>query len=188
MAAAEHVLEEYVFPSVYQTFQDVQLRQLAHFEKLPTSEHDRIFNELLVAGIISVENYLDAQKEHVRDGDFHFWRNVLEELPRQYTKKMISLGVDSGNAKLMRQLVEMRYTEYEELADEVWQASNGASKEFRDLEPEQKRLASMIQGIAIGTASHIFRGKLQDGDPLTQYLAAWNLQLQRKVGKFTRNL
>jgi len=106
IATAGHIIEEYVLPSVFRTFHENEFRRLAHFEKLPVSEHDRIFNELQVAGMSVAEYALGEAKQYVKDGDFHFWSGVEEEFPRQYQKILTGFGIGSSNAKLMRELVK----------------------------------------------------------------------------------
>lgn len=188
IAATDHLLDEMILPSVFSTFRESRFRELAYFRKLLVSEHDRIFNELEVAGMCLGIFYLGTAKYFMGPQDFHFWRDVEEYLPKQLQTKLISYGVDGGNAKLMRQLIEMRYKEYEKLAEHVWNASDIRETEFKNLRPELKRIASLVQGIAIGTTDHVRRGKLAEKDPLIQYLISWLLLLQRKIGKFVKRL
>ena len=186
IAAADHILDEFILPSVFHTFKETQFRELANFSKLPVAEHDRIFNELEVAGIYLGIFYIETAKS--LGNDFHFWRDVEEALPKQLQRKLMGFGVDGGNAKLMRELIEMRRKEYEELAEHVWSGSNQAQTEFKQMPPEMKRLASLLQATAIGTADHIRRGKLKEKDPLIRYINGWLLMLQRKIGKFVKKL
>jgi hypothetical protein len=188
IATADHILDEIILPSVFYTFQESKFRELARFNKLPTSEHDRIFNELEVAGVSLAIFYLGTIKPFTKPGDFHFWRDVEEFLPKQLQRKLISYGVDSSNAKLLRKLIEMRSKEYDLLAEQVWNASEDKEPEFKNLLPEMKRIASLLQGIAIGTTDHIRRGEIKEKDPLIQYLIKWLLSLQREISKFVKKL
>jgi len=196
IATAGHILEEIVLPSVFKTFREEEFRDLAHFKKLPVSEHDRIFNELQVAGISVAEYALGEAKQYVKDGDFHFWSAVEEELPRQYQKILIGFGVDGSNAKLMRELVKMRQKEYDNLADQIWDADalltsevkKQIEKKFNSSAPEIKRLLSAVHAMAFGTVDHIRRGKMAEKDKLVNYLMVWLLQLRNKTAKFVKRL
>lgn len=186
IATAGHILDEIVLPSVFHTFREGQFRDLANFNKLPVSEHDRIFNELEVAAICLGIFYLETAKALTRPEDFHFWRDVEEYLSKQFQRKLVEYGVDGWNAKLMHQLIDMRRKEYDELAEQVWKASDVGKQEFKDLPGYAKRISSVIQGIAIGTTDHIRRGKIKEKDQLAQYLIDWLLLLRRKINKFVK--
>jgi hypothetical protein len=196
IAAAGHIIEDYVLPSVFRTFRENEFRRLAHFEKLPVSEHDRIFNELQVAGVSIAEYALGEAKQYVKDGDFHFWSGVEEEFPRQYQKILIGFGIDGSNAKLMRELVKMRQHEYDNLADRIWDADallapevkKEINKKFNNSAPEIKRLLSAVHAVALGTVDHIRRGKIEEKDKLVNYLMIWLLQLRNKTVKFVKRL
>ena len=189
IATAGHILDEFIFSSVFHTFKEDKFRELARFRKLPVSEHDRIFNELAVAGVCLPIFYLHAVKRLVKPEDYHFWQNVAEQLPRQFQKKLISYGVDGGNAKLMRELIEMRYAEYEELLRMVRDVNdNNLESEFKTLPSEMKWIGSAIQAVAIGTTDHVRRGKVEEGDKLIRYLDTWLLLLHRKLRRFVSHL
>jgi len=188
IAVSEHLLNGMVLPSAFHIFRESKFRELAHFGKLPISEHDRIFNELEVAGVWLAIAYLRAVKSLVRAEDYHFWQKVELHLPKQLQVILMGLGVDGANAKLVKQLILMRGQEYDELADKVGEASDEGKEDFRKLSPKMKEIATMVQATAIGTADHIRRGKLQKGDPLVSYLIDWLLALQNKIAKFVKKL
>lgn len=188
IAGADHLLDEYILPSVFDTFKDEGFRELANFRKLPVSEHDRIFNELEVAGVCLTLFHIETVKPFMAPDDFSFWRDVEERLTKQLQRKLIGLGVDGANAKLVCELIEMRYKEYDGLAELAHNMTNLENKDFKELPPEKKRLASVIQGTAIGTADHIRRGKIIEGDPLIKYLIGWFLQLDNQITKFINSL
>ena len=196
MAAASHLLEETTLPFVFRIFQEKEFRRLARFEKLPVSEHDRIFNELEVAGICMLQYSLAEAKQYVKDGSFHFWSGVEEELSRQLQKILESFGISSSNAKLMRELVNMRWKEYEKFADQVWQADalmavevkESINKKFKGAAPEIKRLLSTVHAFAFGTVDHIRRGKIEERDLLVRHLMTRLLILHNKISRFVRKL
>lgn len=187
IAASEHILNEMVLPSVFHTFQGERFRELARFKKLPVSEHDRIFNELEVAGVCWAIFLLRALKPR-RPEDYHFWQETEERLPKQLQNILMGYGVASSDAKLMAQLIDMRREEYEKIAGHVWEASSQDKSEFRDLPPLLKTLGASIQATAVGTVDHIRRGKIQEGDPLIKCLIEWLISLERKIEKFVRKL
>lgn len=188
IAAANHILEDFILPSAFRIFTESKFRELALFSKLPVSEHDRIFNELEVAGVCLALFYFEVMKPFTKPGDFHFWREVEENLTKQLQRKLMGYGVDSDNVKLMRQLIDMRYSEYKQVARGVWTANDFGGSEFGALPPEKKHIAVDLQAIAVGTADHIRRGKIKEGDPLIKHLVGWLLDLYRTIGKFVRRL
>jgi len=187
IAASDYVLNMIVLPSVFQTFQEEKFRELARFKKLPVSEHDRIFNELQVAGVCLAIFYLRAVKS-LRLDEYRFWHETEESLPKQLQRMLMDYGVASSNAKLMRQLIDMRRGEYEEIAEKELEVTNFYKPEFRDSPPEIKQLGASIQATAVGATNHIRRGKMEDEDPLIRYLIDWLLLLQRKIAGFVQKL
>lgn len=188
IAAANHLLDEIVLPSVFDFFRENKFRELANFKKLPVSEHDRIFNELEVAGVCLATSYLRATKSVVDVADYHFWQDTETCLPKQIQRILINYGVDGSNAKLMKQLIDMRRAEYEELAAKVLDVTDNEKTDFKILAPEMKNIAAAIQAIAVGATGHIRRGKIKERDQLIKHLIGWLLILQRVIGKFVNRL
>jgi|GEM_PF-3160580 len=187
IATSDYILNEMVLPSVFYTFQEEKFRELARFKKLPVSEHDRIFNELEVAGICLAIFSLRALKL-ARIEDYHFWQDTEEHLPKQFQRILIGYGVSSSNAKLMRELIDMRREEYESIAEQVWDVSTQYKPEFLSLPPEMKIFAARVQATAVGTTDHIRRGKIRKNDPLIKYLVSWLMHLYKKIRKFVNDL
>lgn len=196
IAVSGHIIEEIILPAVFKTFREAEFRRLANFVKLPVAEHDRIFNELQVAGIIVAEYALVEAKNYVKDGDFHFWSRVEEQFSRQLQKVFTGFGIDSSNAKLLRDLVKIRQQEYEHLENRVWDSGTFLAPEvkqdieqkFKDTASDVKRLLSSVHAVVFGTVNHIRRGNIQERDPLVRYLMTRLLQLHNKVVKFVRKL
>lgn len=196
IAVAGYIIEDVVLPSVFHTFSAPEFRELANFSKLPVAEHDRIFNEVQVAGFIVAEHALVTGKQLVRDGDFHFWSRVEEQYPRQLYKIFTGFGLDSQNAKLLKELVYMRQKEYDRFAQMVWDSGTlfapdvkaNIEAEYGEAASEAKRIFSAVHGVAFGTVDHIRRGEVAERDPLVRYLFTWLLQLHAKVGSFVRTL
>lgn len=184
IATSDHVLSEIVLPSAFRVFKDGKFRQLANFAKLPVVEHDRIFNELQTAAVGLAIFYIRTIKPIVRPEDYHFWQDVETHLLKQFQKILMGYGVNSSNAKLVKQLVEIRSVEYEELARGVFNENYRQSPEFKSSSSEVKWIVAAVQATAICTADHIRRGKIQPEDHLIVHLKAWLMILQRKIGKF----
>jgi len=188
IATSDHLLNEIILPSVFRAFREDKFRELAKFEKLPVVEHDRIFNELEVAGICLAVFYLRSAKYLARPEDYHFWQRTEEHLPKQLQKILTGYGASGSNAKLIRELIDMRREEYEKIAEKVWEASDNLNPEFRDWTPEMKHFAVRIQAIAVGTTDHIRRGKIKEDDLLIKHLAGWLMTLYIKIKKFVERL
>lgn len=188
IAASEHLLNEFILPSTFQLFRDAQFRDLAAFKKLTTAEHDRIFNEVVVAGIATLIVCLDGMSSLVRVEDLNFWHQVQEHAPKQFQRELMKLGVLSSNAKLMRELIDMRYAEYQDLARQARAINESENKLFRDLPDELRQVGAMIQAVGIGTADHIKRGQLAAGDPLIRFLVNQLFALYQQLSGFVKRL
>lgn len=188
IAASDHLLNEIVISSMFHFFKEEKFRELARFKKLPVSEHDRIFNELEVAGVCLAIFYLRVLKTLAKPEDYHFWQEVELHLPKQLQKTLISYGVNGSDAKLVKQLVDMRYEEYEKLGVKTNEDHRIQDDGLGTLSAETKWVAAMTQAIAVGTVDHIRRGKIEEGDSLIRHIFNWLLSLQKKISRFVKNL
>lgn len=188
IAVADHLVGDIVLPSVYAIFQDAQFRERARFQKLTSAEHDRIFNELHVAGVCLAMCCLEVAHTIVQPEYLHFWTKAREYLPRQVQQSLVKFGVDGANAKLFRQLIDMRFEEYEHWANEVWDMWSEEEPRFRSMPEGMKRVISRVDAIAIGTTDHILRGKDDAGGHLARCLRAWLHPLNENIGRFIKKL
>ncbi len=188
IAVADHLINDYILPRTFRLFNDEQFRTFASFKKLPRAEHDRIFNELMVASVSLLLASLEAAPRLVAPEAYHFWLRVEEQIPKQFARELMKFGVSSANAKLMRELIDMRAKEYRELSRQVQELNEGENKEFRELGDDMRHLAAIIQAIGIGTARHITRGKLPPRDPLIGFLIDWLFRFNRNLAAFVRKL
>lgn len=180
LAMADYMLDEKLFASVFRLFRDEKFHELARFRKLPVAEHDRIFNELMVSGICAALFCIDSMKHLAPPGEFHFWKKVEQAMPKQFQMKLVEFGVDGANAKLMRELITMRYEEYERIANKTLDLSIPRGREFVEV---------ATRAMAVGTSSHIKCGKLlPDPDPLIIYLTHAFLDLQQSLINFVRRV
>ena len=195
IAVASHLIEEIALPSTFKFFKDVKFRELANFNKLTVSEHDRIFNELQAAAVCTTEYSLIEAKNYLKDGNFHFWSAVEEELPRQLQKVFSSFGIDSSNAKQMREFIKIRQREYENFARQTSMANVVMDQEVKNMieknlqnSSQIKQLLSDFLAVAYGSVNHIRRGKIEEKDPLVRYFMTWLLKLRKRLIKFVIKL
>src|SRR3989344_2495702 len=161
IAAAGHITEEFLLPSSFDLFNDAQFRQAAKFDQLPRSEHDRIFNELIVSAMIMALFGAALAEALIEPKDYHFWRSVHDQLIKQFEYTLREFHVDSKNARLYRDLIKLRQDEYERLGKNVWEIWGVEEREFQNLPAIGREIASWVNAVAIGTADHIKRGKLK---------------------------
>ena len=187
MAAADQLLDK-LLPSAFNVFQDSKFREAAGFDKLDQAEHDRIFNELEVAGMCLAIFCLEKREMIIGQKDFHFWRVVTEQIPVQFEKKLIELGADKENARLFSGLIKMRHDEYEKISDENFEYFE-KHKDFKKVGTSEARVVlAQIHSISVGTANHILRGKLKQGHSLLRILRSWLFPLSMEITKFIRKL
>lgn len=188
IATADHILDEMILPSAFRVFREKKFRDLSFFNKLPVLEHDRIFNELEVSGICLALFYLGIVKPYTKPEDFHFWREVEENLVGQFQNKLKYLGTDTNNTDLMGKLINMRFEEYQLLANTSRSTNDFMNPEFKTFSPATKQLAAIINATAVGTADHILRGEIKEGDPLIKYIMGWLFGLQKTTADFINSL
>ena len=187
-ATAEHIVSEFILPSGFRLFHNATFRERALFHKLPRVEHDRIFNEIMVAGICSALFYLRAAKTLVRLEDHHFWQGVEHQIPAQFQKTLMGFGAESGNATMYQGLIDMRREEYQKISEDILKFNRSENKGFLGLSEEMQYVAAAMKATAIGTADHILRGKLKKDDPLPGFLTDWLMGLRRTLFRFVKKL
>lgn len=174
--------------SAFEIFRNKRFRELAQFQKLSQVEHDRIWNELEVTGICLALFCLEHLHAIIKPEDFHFWRRVKERLPREFEERLLSIGVESADAHLLRGLIDMRYGEYADLIRQSWEIWDREEPAFRALPHDTARHSvARAHALAIGTADHIMRGKLTGSD-LPRFLRGWLLFLNESFGRFVVRL
>ena len=188
IAASEHLLNEFMLPSVWKLFRDQKFRTVAGFRALPVAEHDRIWNELIVANISMIVLTLDAASSAVPPEDLHFWQEVQGHIPKQFQRELVRVGVSGENAKTMRQLIAMRDAEYADLARALKKTGEFRDEMSHDFPNEMRDFVADIHSVSICTANHITRGKLKAGDPLIRVLRWWLLNLHGRVSTFVVRL
>lgn len=187
MAAAEQLLDKILF-SAFHVFNDAQFRRIANFDKISQAEHDRIFNELEVSSVCLCIFILKQREFMMGHKDFHFWEDVCDYLPESLKQRLVGYGVSNENAKLLKDLIKMRYDEYEKISNNLFDYIDNEDK-FKEVKNENaKNVLNRVNSIAVGTADHIRRGKLKEGDELIKYFHAWLFPLDIEISKFIRRL
>ncbi|MFA6292505.1 MAG: hypothetical protein WC637_12020 [Victivallales bacterium] len=161
--------------SAFTLFNDKTFRQLARFNVLPVVEHDRIFNELLVAGLTLQMLTLEAPDLHIPDDMRPFLKQVANEIPATHVRELAGMGVEEEHLGVWRQLISMRYEEYAADRHKARAASMQIEIEAarRPLDREaMDGIQAMVpvQVVAIGTHCHVCRGKTEEYDELFKFM------------------
>ncbi len=131
---------------------------------------------------------LEQRESIIGSDDFHFWKEVHEQIPIQFEQKLLGLGVDKENAKLFRELIKMRHNEYERISD----GSRDYFEEHEDFKnvgsKKAREVLVRVQAVTVGATDHIRRGKLKRGDELLRVLRSWLFPLDMEITKFIRKL
>lgn len=154
-------------------FQDEHFRQLAGFEKLSLQEHDRIFNELVLAFIILIMLTMEAPDLRVEDDVRKYLSRLSSDIPKAHLDYLKSTGLEAVHLRDWKKLINMRFKEYA-------RDRHGARAAAMQLESEEgaldeKKLAQIqlmvpVHAVAIGCHHHNCRGVTDGQDELFKYL------------------
>jgi hypothetical protein len=175
-AALDHAANHFAF----EFFQDNQFRRRANFDRLPTGEHDRIFNELVVANLALIMLILEAPDLRVADELKPFLRDIQTNLPQAHVRELEKLGIAGEHLEIWAKLIEMRYGEYAKDRHSVRAAAMQLESAEKDLDLEDLskiQLLVPVQAVAIGCHHHVCRGKVEGRDELFKLIV-------RSLGKF----
>lgn len=176
----------------FRIFQDKKFRDLAGFSSLDKTGHDRIFNELVLAGLTTLMLLLEAPDLRMDPLFKEFMLEVKEEIPAAYVDQLKELGIEEKYLKDWRRLIAMRYEEYSK--DKLKLRNVAMEMEGENLTPKNLdniQLLLPFQTVAIGCHHHICRGKTESKDELFKTTLRWlgNFYVQIRVplegGKIT---
>jgi hypothetical protein len=119
--------------SAYQLFSDGEFRRLARFERLSQAEHDRIFNELVIAFLVLIMLLLEAPDLRVADHIHEYLTGLNKKISKAYLDQLRALGIESKHLADWEKLIGMRYEEYARDKHEVRAAA-------MQIESSKKRL------------------------------------------------
>ncbi len=155
--------------SAYELFCDEQFRRLADFERLSQGEHDRIFNELVVAFLVLIMLLLEAPDLRVAREFQDYLAGLNKKVPKAYVDHLKTLGVETNHLRDWEKLITMRYEEYARDKQDVRAAAMQieSSEKGLDLDDLSKiQLLLPLQAVAIGCHHHVCRSETDGRDDL----------------------
>lgn len=178
----------------FDLFSDKKFRRLVSFDRLSQAEQDRIFNELVVAGVVLVMLVLEAPDLRV-PGEFQdYLVDVNEKIPKAHLDYLSTLGVETEHLRDWEKLIGMRYDEYAKDRHEVRAAAMEieSSEKALDLDDLSKiQMLVPVHAVAIGCHHHICRGDTKDHDDLFTLTLRWlskfyvEIRVRLEGGKIT---
>jgi hypothetical protein len=155
--------------AAFKFFRDPRFRRLARFHDLPQTEHDRIFNELVLAWLILIALVTEAPDLEADTEARAYLRSVAAKLPDAYTAHLRSLGVEDAHLADWDKLIAMRMEEYAQDRHGVRAAALKIESAEKDLAADDLTRIQMmvpVQAVAFGCHDHVCRGKTEGRDDL----------------------
>jgi hypothetical protein len=155
--------------SAFHLFRDKLFRQSAGFDQLSQTEQDRIFNELVVAGLVLIMLVIEAPDLRVTEEFRDYLNELSKKIPKAHIDRLQSLGVEKRHLRDWEKLINLRYEEYARDRHEVRAAAMQieSSEKALDLDDLSKiQMLVPVQTVAIGCHHHICRGKTEGRDEL----------------------
>jgi hypothetical protein len=155
--------------SAYELFRDKQFRRSAGFEQLSQAEHDRIFNELVVAFLALTMLLLEAPDLHVARELRNYFAGLNKRIPKAHVDHLRTLGVETDYLPDWEKLIVMRYEEYARDKHDVRAAAMQIESSERGLDLDDLsniQLLVPVQAVAIGCHHHVCRGDPKGRDDL----------------------
>lgn len=155
--------------SAFHLFRDKQFRQSAGFDQLSQTEQDRIFNELMVAGLVLIMLVSEAPDLRVAEEFRGYLSKLSQKIPQAHLDRLKTLGVETRYLRDWKKLINLRYDEYARDRHEVRAAAMQieSSEKALDLDDLSKiQMLVPVQTVAIGCHHHICRGETKGRDEL----------------------
>ncbi len=166
--------------SAYQVFLDDHFRAMVRFKQQTEGEQNRIFNELVVTGLVLLTLLIDDGYTAIIPERKEFWRGVREETPLQFTGWLSEVGVAAEFTRIWGKLIQLRLEEYR--AGQVQTRYAWVEELFQDRDDETLGDAAVrIETLVIGSLLRLTRGAAKPGDLLRKHLRAWLCALDRKL-------
>ena len=171
----------------FKLFEDKEFRRLAGFDKLSREEHDRIFNELVVAGLVLIMLILEAPDLRLDEDLRGYCRDLNKRVPKAYLDYLRQTGIEDRYLKDWEKLIGMRYDEYARDRHNVRAAAmqiEGADKDLNVNDLSKIQLIVPVQAVAIGCHHHNCRGATEGRDELFKVTlrSLSKLYLELRVG------
>ena len=155
--------------SAYELFCDIQFRRLAAFERLSQAEHDRIFNELVVAFLVLLMLLLEAPDLRMARESQDYLVGLNKRIPKAHLEQLRTLGVETDHLRDWEKLITMRYDEYARDKHDVRAAAMQieSSEKGLNLDSLSKiQLLVPLQAVAIGCHHHVCRNDTDERNDL----------------------
>lgn len=152
-----------VADSAFKFYRNKTFRAYTDLETLDKTEQDRIFNELVVNGLVLGIMMLSAMTEKSKTTRAqNFYHELMIELSSSYSNWLRELGTEESFCQMWQELIKMRFDEYD-----------------KDCQKYQKEIGDLFEKspwafvTAIGCHHHIRRGKAKLKDPLFKLILVW---------------
>lgn len=170
------VFDQAANTQAFKLFRDKKFRKLIKFNRLQQVEQDRIFNELVLAGIVLIMLTLEAPDLRIKNEFKEYFDFVRKKIPEAHLKCLKELGIEKKHLRLWEKLINMRYNEYYD--DRLKAREAAISIESKEEEMTIKKLEGIqltlpVNTVAIGCHHHICRGKTKGRDELFKLTLKW---------------
>jgi hypothetical protein len=187
-------IEEEILGSAFGTFTDTTFRHVAGFGTVPQMEHDRIFNEVILAPMTLAMLTLEAPDLRVDEQKKTRYLAVRRILPETHTSLLSRYGIEPPHLVHWDKLAGLRYSEYKADMEKVREAALTVERKAQPVTPKvlaEIGLVIPVQAVAIGAHHHIVRGKTVGRDDLFRYIHSWlskfylDIRIPLEGGKIT---
>jgi hypothetical protein len=155
--------------AAYELFGDKEFRRMAGFERLSQAEHDRIFNELVVAFLVLIMLLLEAPDLRVARELQDYLAGLNKRISKAHVDHLGSLGLEASHLRDWEKLISMRYEEYARDKHEVRAAAMQIESAEKSLDLgglSKIQMLVPVQAVSIGCHRHICRGNTDGRDDL----------------------
>lgn len=164
----------------FNTFRNQMFRRLSGLEQMEKIEQDRIFNELVLAGIVLLMITLEAQDLNIPEEMKEYFRLVKDEIPQAHLDTFTQYGIEKKYLADWKKLIQMRFDEYDQDKLEIRKAAMDLDSKNGELTKkglDDIHLLLPVQTVAIGCHHHICRSKTEGKNELFKFLT-------RQLGRF----
>ncbi len=107
-------MTEKIAKQAFNLFNNKDFRQLNNFERIDQVEQDRVFNEIVVSGIVLAILIFEKLNDKSQNKKYNqFYLEMQMELESSYGNWLRDLGSQEEHASLFKDLIKMRLKEYQ---------------------------------------------------------------------------
>lgn len=180
-------LTSMVSGSAYGIFLDRDFRRLVSFETQIQTEQDRIFNEVVVTALVLLISVIKDRLLNIAPSRRDFWETIYATIPDTFADWLAEIGVQESYVGIWRNLVNLRFEEYEE--KQSWTRHAWIEEFLEDRKRNEEAFHDTmvrVETLTVSSMLHITRGKAKQDDPLRRYLRTWlgllDNKLERRIG------